>query len=199
MLAGSNLQVASRSFQYRHGTQVRLRQLQLEGPAQTMFRGIVFCESPIVLQGKCKKPVLNETPLIKWSLIILRLTHIQQRVSVLHLSLTGAGLAVSLSSRLSLMADFRSQITSDAQWPGEKKGILFVWSFEFEGNPSQKKGEKSAPLDNWVIHRTVGFRSAKTAAPVLFTGSRTVHLLFVALSCSEIRRLPLYCTGCVSQ
>ena len=76
LLAGSNLQVASRSFQYRHGTQVRLRQLQLEGPAQTMFRGIVFCESPIVLQGKCKKPVLNETPLIKWSLIILRLTHI---------------------------------------------------------------------------------------------------------------------------
>ena len=76
LLAGSNLQVASRSFQYRHGTQVRLRQLQLEGPAQTMFRGIVFCESPIVLQGKCKKPGLNETPLIKWSLIILRLTHV---------------------------------------------------------------------------------------------------------------------------
>ena len=41
-----------------------------------MFRGIVFYKSPIVLQGKCKKPVLNETPLIKWSLIILRLTHI---------------------------------------------------------------------------------------------------------------------------
>ena len=38
-------------------------------------RGLVFSESPIVLQGKCKKAVLNETPLIKWSLIILKLTH----------------------------------------------------------------------------------------------------------------------------
>ena len=104
-LLAATIQVASRSFQYRHGTQVRLRQLQLEGPAQTMFRGIVFCESPIVLQGKCKKPVLNETPLIKWSLIILRMTHIYMYFPPSVLGMVG-----SLSSLLLWMGKIPSLV-----------------------------------------------------------------------------------------
>ena len=51
--------------------------------SQTMFRGVSFLVSPLSFsKDNAKKAVLNETPLIKWSLIILKLTHIREHVGV---------------------------------------------------------------------------------------------------------------------